>query len=238
MIDLANRVVLITGAAGNLGAAVAMTLSELGARCVLVGRAEESLRLALPDLADEAQHRLVAGIDLASEESAQAMAARALEHFERIDALVNTVGGFRGGTTVLEDEADDWTTLFSLNVLTARNAARAVLPTMLRQRRGAIVNVASPAALAAPATLAAYSASKAALVRLTEALAAETRAYGLNVNCVLPTTLDTPTNRAAMPGADPAGWVKPQAVAAVIAFLVSDSARAISGAAIPLTAGG
>ena len=148
--------------------------------------------------------------------------------------LANTVGGYRGGQPVHEMSLETWDSLFSLNARTAFILSRAIVPSMLRQGSGKIVHVAARAALAGTARTAAYSASKAALVRLVESLAAEVRPKGINVNCVLPGTIDTPENRAAMPRADHSRWAKPEAIADVIVFLASDAARAMNGVAVPL----
>jgi NAD(P)-dependent dehydrogenase (short-subunit alcohol dehydrogenase family) len=130
---------------------------------------------------------------------------------------------------------DDWNYLFDVNLRTMLHAVRAVVPTMLERGGGKVVNVAAAAAQKGAARMGAYAASKAGVIRLTEAMAAELRDRNVNVNCVLPTIIDTPENRAAMPAADPARWVAPADLANVIVFLASDEARAIHGAALPVT---
>ena len=232
--DLSNTVAIITGAAGNLGAAVAARFTRAGARTALVDHTPnrlERLHETRPD------RLLLADVDLTSEDSVRAMVATARDRFGRVDALVHTVGGFRGGTP-LEDEAlSTWDRLMTVNLRTTVLTCRAVLPAMRDQGGGAIVTVSAGAALSGPAGLAAYSAAKAAVLRLTESLSAEVKAQGIRVNSVLPGTIDTPQNRQAMPDADPSAWVRPEAIADVIAFLVSDAGRAITGAAIPVTEG-
>ena len=151
-----------------------------------------------------------------------------------MDALVNTVGAFRGGKPVHEADVADWDLLFNANVRTTLMCCRAVIPQMLKQKRGKIINVSSREGLEAHAGLAAYAASKSAVLRLTEALAAELKASDINANCILPSVIDTPENRAAMPKADFSQWVAPEAIADVILFLTSDAARAIHGAAVPV----
>lgn len=138
------------------------------------------------------------------------------------------------GEPVHEASDSDWDFLFDINVRTLRNIARAVVPQMLSQGRGRIVTVGAAAAQRGMAQMGAYTASKSAAIRLTEAMSAELREKNINVNCVLPTIIDTPENRAAMPDADPARWVAPAALADVIAFLCSDAARAVHGAALPV----
>lgn len=231
MSALVNQVVMITGAAGNLGAAVAAACQAAGARTALIDRSEgrlERIYAATPD------RLLLGGVDLAVAASVGQAVAAALDRFGRIDALVNTVGGFRGGKTVEEEDLATWDLLMAMNLRTAVLACRAVLPTMRGQGQGAIVTVAAGAALVGPPGLAAYAASKAALLRFTESLAGEVKTARIRVNAVLPGTIDTPQNRAAMPGADPSGWVKPAAIADAIVFLISDAARAVTGVALPV----
>ncbi|MFO1071018.1 MAG: SDR family NAD(P)-dependent oxidoreductase [Geminicoccaceae bacterium] len=235
---LDGRVVLVTGAAGALGRAVATALRQGGARTVLVDRATDRLAAEFPELGGSPEHILCGGIDLAADGAMAGVAATALGRFGRIDGLANVAGGFAMGGAGAEDELAVWDRMMAINLRTTLLACRAVLPAMLRQGDGAIVNVGAGAALKAPGGLAAYSASKAAVLRLTESLAAETKAQGLRVNAVLPGTIDTPANRAAMPDADRSGWVDPADIAAVIAFLLSPAARAVNGAAVPVTGRG
>ena len=174
------------------------------------------------------------GIDLTKPESLAKLVEQTLAKFARVDVLVNTVGGYRGGKPVHESDLTDWDSLFNLNVLTTLLCCRAVIPQMLRQQSGKIINVASRDGLHGSAGYAAYSASKAAVLRLTESLAAELKTSNINVNCIMPGTIDTPQNRAAVPNGDFSKWVEPTAIAEVIAFLASDASRAIHGAALPV----
>jgi NAD(P)-dependent dehydrogenase (short-subunit alcohol dehydrogenase family) len=231
---LTGNVAIITGAAGNLGQAIAAAFQSAGAKTVLADRSAETLQQVFGSAGTDPDRMLAGGVDLADEASARALAAAARARFGRIDVLVNTVGGFRGGKHVHEEELSTWDLMLTMNVRTTLLACRAVLPVMLEQGSGAIVNVGAGAALAGPAGLAAYSASKSAVLRLTESLAAEVKAKGLRVNAVLPSTIDTPQNRAAMPGADASKWVPPDAIADVIMFLASDAARAVTGVALPV----
>jgi len=233
MHDLKDKVVIVTGANGNLGQAVAEGLARLGARRVLVDRSSDRLARLYPQAA-QAGDLLANGIDLADAAQARRLVADVLARFQRIDVLINTVGGFAGGKRVHEDDPANWEKMFSINLHTALNACRAVVPEFLRQGAGRIVNVAARAALAGVPTLGAYSASKSAVIRLTEALAGELKDHGITVNCVLPGTIDTPRNRTDMPQADHAKWVPPPALADAILFLASDAARAVTGAALPV----
>jgi NAD(P)-dependent dehydrogenase (short-subunit alcohol dehydrogenase family) len=229
-----DQIVIVTGAVGNLGAVTARAFQAAGAKTVLVDRSPNGLRAAFPELADSRDHYLAAGIDLADPASLARLMDQTLARFGRVDALINTVGGWRGGKPVHETSPADWDFLFNVNLRTTLNCCTAVVPQMLRQKSGKIVNAASRDALAGNAGDAAYSASKSAVLRLTESLASELKASNINVNCVLPSTIDTPQNRTAMPNEDFARWVEPAAIADVILFLASDAARAINGAAIPV----
>jgi NAD(P)-dependent dehydrogenase (short-subunit alcohol dehydrogenase family) len=202
------RTVIITGASGNLGRAVAGAFSRD--------------KLVLMDVKT--------GVNLLDPESIRA----ALKGVERVDVLCNIAGGFRMGTPVHETSDKDWNFLMDLNARTVVNMARVVVPLMLKAGAGKIVNVGAFAAQKGAAQMGAYVASKAAVIRLTETMAAELREKNINVNCVLPTIIDTPQNRAAMPKANPSKWIAPADLADVIAFLCSDAARAIHGAAVPV----
>lgn len=230
--EFSARTVVITGAAGNLGRAVAQAFADRGANLALVDVRREPLISAY---AEETATRMFAPTDLLDQQAVNAMAAAVTGRFGGIDVLCNIAGGFRMGEAVHETGDDTWNFLFDLNARTMLHAVRAVVPGMVRAGRGRIVSVGAFAAQKGAAQMGAYVASKSAVIRLTETMAAELRDKGINVNCVLPTIIDTPQNRQAMPDADPSRWVSPQDLAATIVFLASDGARAIHGAAIPLT---
>jgi NAD(P)-dependent dehydrogenase (short-subunit alcohol dehydrogenase family) len=227
-------VVIITGAVGNLGLAAARRFHAAGHRTVLVDRSPERVQEAFRDLADSPDHLLAGGIDLSETTSLTRLVDAALARFGSIDALVNTVGAWRGGKPAHEADPADWDFLFNVNVRTTLLCCRAIIPRMLKQGRGRIINIAGRDALKGSAGYAAYSAAKSAVLRLTEALADELKTSNINVNCILPGTIDTPQNRAALPHANFDHWVAPEAIAEVIAFLASDASRAINGAAIPV----
>ena len=226
------RTIVITGAAGNLGMAVAQVFANEGAQLVLLDRAPIG-EAALVKLAPA--QCLPIALDLCDAAQVAAAVAQALARFGRIDVLCNLTGGFAMGDAVHATSDSTWDFLHDMNVRTLRNTSRAVVPQMLRQGGGKIVNVGAYSAQRGLAHMGAYTAAKSEVLRLTEAMAAELRAKNINVNCVLPSILDTPQNRAEMPDADPARWVSPHDLAQVIAFLASDAARAIHGAAVPVT---
>ena len=227
-----GRTVVITGAAGNLGRAVADAFAARGANLVLVDLKQDTLEKVF---GTGVPGRLLAPTNLLEQAQADATVQKAITEFKRIDVLANLAGGFRMGEPVHATSDATWKFLFDINAGTLLHAVRAVVPRMLAQGGGKIINVGAFAAQKGAAQMGAYVAAKGAVIRLTETLAAELREKSINVNCVLPTIIDTPENRAAMPDADPRNWVAPADLANVIAFLASDAARAIHGAAIPVT---
>lgn len=229
---MSERWIAVTGASGNLGRATALVLSEAGARCVLIDRSSDALAHAFPS--GYAPHRALP-LDLGDETAVRAAFDALAKDGVELAGLVCTVGGYVGGTSVDASDWDVFEKMFALNVKTALTCARAVLPHFQRRAGGAIVNVASMAALAGGAGESAYAASKAALLRLSESLAAEQKANGIRVNAVLPGTIDTPANRSWMSPEDAAKAIEPRAIADVIAFLLSDGARAVTGTAIKVT---
>ncbi len=233
-IDFNGQVAVITGAAGNLGAACVRAFHRAGAKLALIDLLSDRFPSLYPELADGKDCYFAPPTDGADPASAAAAVDGIKRRFGRIDALINTVGGYRAGTPLHKTPLGDWDLMLGLNARSVFVMCQAVIPQMLSQNRGRIVNVASRAALSGDAGHAAYSASKAAVVRLTESMDAELKDNGVNVNCVMPAIIDTPQNRAAMPDADFSKWVSPEAVADVILFLASEGARAIHGASIPV----
>ena len=227
-----NQTVVVTGAAGNLGKAVAGAFAALGANLVLVDLKRESLAAAF---GAENDRRLYVAANLLDKAGANDVAQAAIARFGHIDVLCNIAGGFRMGEPVHETTDDNWNFLFDINARTLLHMVRAIVPHMVAAGRGKIVNVGAFAAQKGVAQMGAYIAAKGTVIRMTEAMAAELREKNINVNCVLPTIIDTPENRAAMPMADPAKWVAPIDLANVIVFLASDAARAVHGAAVPVT---
>lgn len=217
--------VVVTGGLGVLGRAVGRLLDERGARVVLLDRSPTQ---AVPGMA-----AVLGGVDLADEAAAQAAMAEAGRCLGGVNALVNVAGGFRwekldGGSL------ESWDALYSMNLRSAVVACRSALPLLRAAAPAAIVNVGALGAVKAGAGMGAYAASKSGVARLTEALAEELKDDGVRVNAVLPSILDTPANRADMPDADASRWVAPAQLAAVIAFLLSADAAAVTGACLPV----
>lgn len=232
-----KKVIAIGGATGNLGAACVVAALGAGAKVAALGRSQSSLARAFPDAPDNDALLLVDDVDLSDPVTASAAVTRIAEHFGRVDAVLNTVGGF-AMAPVEECDPGDWEKLQAMNCGTALALTRAAIPALRTAGGGAIVHVGALAALNAPAKLGAYAASKAALHRLVEAAAAELRADGIRVNAVLPSTIDTPQNREAMPKADTSKWVSPAAIADAMLMLAGDHARAVTGALVPVTGRG
>jgi len=233
MTDLHGKTLIITGATGNLGQVLARTLSERGARLALVGRDPTTLATTRQQLPAQSEVATFVA-DLLNPQEVAAMVQGAVKRFGSIHALINAQGGFAMGPRIQSTSDNDWDFMMDLNLRTVFNTARALIPTLLASGNGRIVNVSARAATRGVAGMAPYCTSKAAVITLTESLADELKHDGITVNCVLPGTLDTPQNRAAMPDQDHDRWVSLEALADVILFLVSDASRAVTGAAIPV----
>ena len=222
--------VIVTGAAGNLGRATAARLAGQGINLVCVDRTTEALDALVQALPSGTKVLTFAGADLSDPAVGQAMVEAAVDRFGGIDALVNTVGGPVGS-----DALAQWDLMMTLNARVALVTSIAVLPVMQAASYGRIVHIAAAPGLKAGANQAAYAASKAAVLRLTESIALEHRRHRITANCILPGTIDTPQNRAAMPDAKVSDWVSPDSIARLIAFLISPEAAVVTGAAIPAT---
>lgn len=217
-------IVAVTGAAGALGSKTVETLAAGG--WTVVG-------IDLGEVASDGVALALGGVDLTDEAAVGVAAARIEKELGRLDGLVNIAGGF-SWETVADGSVATWDRLYAMNVRTALIASRALLP-MLRASHGAIVNIGAAASVKAGVGMGAYAASKSGVARLTEALAEELKEEGVRVNAILPSIIDTPANRAAMPDADVAKWVSPAQLAGVVAFLLSSDAMPITGALIPVT---
>lgn len=232
--SFSGKVVLVAGGTGGLGRAVSQAFLAEAAKVIVTYRREEEF-VALKTAAS-ANATLLEGhrVDITDEQATSEFVRQILVQHGRLDAVVNTIGGYAGGIKLWEMDNKTFDTMLNLNLRSGFVLARAVLPAMLKQHHGSIVNVASKAAVDHAAGAAAYAASKAAAVALMDALAADTIGTGLRVNSILPSIIDTPANRHAMPDADFSAWPKPQDIAQVILFLCSDLANTIHGASIPV----
>ena len=223
---LDNKTVLITGANGALGQSAARRAAALGAK-----------KLVLVDVTPEIRSESVGcevleqQLDLTDAEATATFVAT----LDRVDVLLNIAGGFDMGPTTWEATDEQWQAMFNINVATMQNTVRACVPDMIAQGSGSIVNVGALGALQGQGLMSSYIASKSAVMRLTESLAAEVKDKGINVNAVLPNVIDTPRNRGDMPDADYSLWVDPDDLANVMCMLGSDMARAMHGALVPVS---
>ncbi|MCB4364796.1 SDR family oxidoreductase [Hydrogenophaga taeniospiralis] len=228
----APQSVIVTGAAGNLGQAVAHAFGVRGYRLALFDLNAEALRSVYgPDSADQ----LCVPLNLLDKLQVEAAVQQVAGQFGGVDVLCHLAGGFRMGEAVHATSAQTLDFLLDINLRALLPISAAVVPRMVAAGGGRIVTVGAMGAQRGGAQMGAYAASKSALMRMTESMSAELKGKGINVNCVLPSIIDTPENRAAMPAADPTQWVTPQALADVMVFLASDAARAVHGASIPVT---
>ena len=214
--------VLVTGANGGLGSTVCRAYLDAGATVIGAARSWK----------EPAPYTTISA-DLSTREGCEDMVRQALKQGP-LDALVHLVGGFAAGSPVATTSDDVWDRMMNVNVRTAFCAIRAALAPMQTAQRGRIVAVGARAAVEASPNMAAYAVSKAALVALVKNVAAEGKSFGINANVVLPSVIDTPLNRTAMPGADFTSWVKPESIAATLLWLTSDAAADTSGAVIPI----
>jgi NAD(P)-dependent dehydrogenase (short-subunit alcohol dehydrogenase family) len=234
MYDFKDRVVMVTGSAGNLGMAVAKNFLSAGARLVLVDRSPDRLYKMYPHLVDSPDHYLATSVDLTDTDSVANMVKEVISRFGQVDVLVNTAGGYRAGTPLHETSLETLDFLIDLNIRTVFILSQQVIPIMLNAGYGKIVNIAARPGLSGRANMSAYSVSKSAVLRLTESMAAELKGDGINVNCIIPGTINSPQNREAMPDAKFDRWVEPESLAGVILFLASEMADDIHGIALPV----
>ena len=229
-----GKVVLVAGGTGGLGRAVTLAFLEEGATVAVTFRKQEELD-SLEKRAGANVARLEAfAVDVTDEAAARQLVEKILATYGHLDALVNTVGGYAGGVKLWELETKVFEQMLALNLRSSYSLSRAAVRTMLKQGRGAIVNVAAKAAFDHSAGAAAYAATKTAAVAMMDSLAADVKGSGVRVNSILPSIIDTEANRKAMPNADFTKWPKPEDIARVILFLCSEDAKVIHGAAIPV----
>ena len=227
----AKKTVIVTGGAGAVGREVVRWFNDRGAQVGVLDVNDAVLESAFQTVADSLY---LVSCNLTQRDSCAEAVAKIQERFEQIDILCNVAGGFLMGDPVHETSNATWDFLFDLNARSILNMSAAVVPSMLAAGGGKVINVAARAALGGAALMGAYTASKAAVMRITESMAQELRANNINVNCVLQSLIDTPRNRQDMPNADYSRWVTPAQIASVIGFLASPDAVAVHGAGIPV----
>lgn len=234
MFDFTDKVVAITGAAGNLGRATTHAFHRACASVAVVDKERGVVEKAFADEIPESDYCFYVAGDLTHEESVADVVEKIVARFGRIDVLANIAGGFKMGSPIHKTSLDTWEFMLQLNARSVFLTSRAVVPHMLDQGSGKIINVGARAALSGSAKMAPYVVSKSAVIRLTESMAQELKNHNINVNCILPGTIDTPRNRRDMPKTNFEKWVPPEALADVILFLASNAARAIHGASVPV----
>lgn len=226
-----NQIVLVAGGTGGLGRSVTLAFLNEGANVVVTYQRQDEFE----NLRGMSGSSLEGNkIDVTDPSAVDAFVNELLAKHKKIDALVNTVGGYAGGLRLWETDPNVLDRMIALNLRSNYVLARAVVPAMLKQGRGAIVNVVAKAAIDHAAGASAYAASKAAALAMTDSLAADLKGSGVRVNSILPSIIDTEANRKAMPGADFSKWPKPEDIARVILFLCSDDAKVVHGAAVPV----
>jgi len=230
---LKDRVAIITGGTGALGKAVVSAFLEEGAKVSCTYIVDEELKGVSSIIENHKPRLALIRANVTKKKQVERVVQRTLQRFGRIDVLVNIVGGFAYAKVEDTDEKT-WDHMMNINLKSTFLSSKAVLPHMIKQNYGKIISVSSRPALKGAAGVSAYSASKAGVLNLTEAIADEVKDYDINVNAILPSTIDTPANRKAMPKADFSKWVKPEEIARVIIFLASDDSKPISGAGIPV----
>ena len=233
-----GKSVLVAGGTGALGRAVTLAFLDESANVIVTYRREEEFgALNQAAAAKTAGDSSLEGhqMDVTDEAAARRLIEGILARRGRVDVLVNAVGGYAGGLALWDTDSKVFEQMLALNLRSGFVLCRVIVPVMLKQRSGAIVNVAARAAVDHPAGAAAYAASKAAAVAMIDSLAADLKGSGVRANTVLPSIFDTDANRRAMPQADFTKWPKPEDIARVIVFLSSDEARLIHGAAVPVS---
>ncbi len=229
-----GKVVIVAGGTGALGRAASVAFLGAGAKVIATYRRQEEYDALVASAGAGAARLGGATVDVTDESAVKAFVEGVAAQHGRLDVLVNAVGGYAGGKKLWEADVRTYDQMLALNLKAGWVLARAVLPTMIRQNRGWIVNVASKAAYGHSAGAALYAASKAGALALFDSLAEEVKPYNINVNSVVPSIFDTEANRQAMPGADFSKWPKPEEIARVILFLCLEEARVVHGAAIPV----
>ena len=232
--DLSGKVVLITGGTGALGREVSLEFLRAKALAVITYVIDEEVNQVESKLGELMKNVVLLKVDLTDSMQVQKLVSDVLRKYSRIDILANITGGYIGGKTVTELEEKDWNFMMNLNLKTAFLISKYVIPEMIKQGSGKVIHVAARPGLKGSGRDSAYVASKSGVIRLVESLSEEVKNKGINVNCIMPSIIDTEANRKAMPDADFTKWVKTSDIAKIILFLASDDSKPIHGAAIPV----
>jgi NAD(P)-dependent dehydrogenase (short-subunit alcohol dehydrogenase family) len=230
----AGKVAFVAGGTGGLGRAVSLAFLEESARVMVTWRQQDEFAALAMAAGARASSLTGCSVDVTNNTEVEQAVHKVLAEWERIDILVNAVGGYAGGSPLWSTAPEVFDRMLALNLRSGFALCRAIAPVMLEQKHGSIVNIASRAAFDHAAGAAAYAASKAAVVAMMDSLAADLKGKKVRVNSVVPSIFDTEANRRAMPKADFARWPKPEEIARVILFLCSDEARLIHGASVPV----
>jgi NAD(P)-dependent dehydrogenase (short-subunit alcohol dehydrogenase family) len=228
--DFSNRIVLVTGGTGALGRAITKAFIASSATVIssyIVDREVNQLEAQIKSVV----HLIRA--DIGKEEEAKKLVSSILDKYGQIHILVNVVGGYIGGKSVAELDEKEWDLMMNMNLKSAFLISKNVIPQMIASKNGKIVHVSSRTGLKSTGYDSAYAASKSGLIRLVESLSEEVKELNINVNCIMPSTIDTEANRIAMPNADHSKWMKPLDLANIVLFLCSEEGKAITGAAVP-----
>jgi NAD(P)-dependent dehydrogenase (short-subunit alcohol dehydrogenase family) len=230
----AGKVVFVAGGTGGLGRAVSLAFLNEAARVIVTSRQRQPFTALQAAAKDRAASLIACDLDVTDSSATHQRVRQMVAEHGRIDILVNAVGAYAGGTPLWSTAPETFDRMFALNLRSSLVLCQSIVPVMLQQGSGAIVNVASRAAFDHAAGAGAYAASKAAAVAMIDSLAADLRGKGVRANSVIPSIFDTEDNRRAMPNADFARWPKPEDIASVILFLCSEEARLIHGASVPV----
>jgi NAD(P)-dependent dehydrogenase (short-subunit alcohol dehydrogenase family) len=228
--NFSGKVVLITGGTGALGRAVAQAFGTSNATTVvtyIIDEERERIKAKIKTIAE------LVKADITKEVQAKKLVSHVINTYDRIDVLVNVVGGYLGGKTVAELDETEWDKMMNMNLKSAFLVSKHVIPLMVSTKHRKMVHISSRTGLKSDGYDSAYSASKSGLIRLVESISEEVKEDGVNVNCILPSTIDTEANRKAMPNSDFSKWVKTEDLANLVLFLCSEEAKVINGAAIP-----
>lgn len=227
--DFTNKIVLVTGGTGALGRAI--TTAFIASDAIVVSSYVVDSEIEQLKKESKSVVELIKA-DVTKEQEVEKLVSNIISNHGRIHVLVNVIGGYLGGKSVSELDEKEWDLMMTMNLKSAFLISKHVIPQMVSSKYGKIMHVSSRTGLKSSGYDSAYAASKSGLIRLVESLSEEVKESNINVNCIMPSTIDTEANRRAMPTADPSKWVKPQDLANVVLFLCSDEANVITGAAI------